>query len=254
MGLFVDGPACTIDDLMDQDSGLLGIAQTNNINVTTKLRLAQEEIGTELQLWLDKPRPNVEMLWGPVLRIGQIVATPPLRRWETMYALALVYRDAYFSQLVDRYQAKWQEFTKLAGDARESFIANGLALVADPLPQARPPVLVASQAPQSGGTYYASVSWVNAAGQEGAASAASSITITDGNLMAVSAIDPPKNAVGFSVYAGTSPNGMCLQNEAPLPVSVAYLYAPGQVTQGRRPGAGQAPDFVRPMVRTWSRG
>ena len=56
MALFVDGPACTIDDLTDQDAGLLGVAQTTGINVYAKLRLAQEEIGTDLQLWLIRPR------------------------------------------------------------------------------------------------------------------------------------------------------------------------------------------------------
>ncbi len=144
MALFVDGPACTIDDLTDQDSGLLDVALGTNINVTTKLRLAQEEIETDLQLWLNKPRPTLELVWAPTLRIGQIVVTPPLRRWETMHALALVYRDAYFSQLVDRYQAKWQEYASLAGDARESFIASGLGLVSDPVTQAAPPILAAT--------------------------------------------------------------------------------------------------------------
>lgn len=182
------------------------------------------------------------------------MATQPLRRWEAMHTLALVYRDAYFSQLVDRYQAKWEAFDKLARDTRESFIAIGMGIVADPLPQARPPMLVAVMAPQSGGTFYASVAWVNAAGQEGAASAASSITIPDGNLMTVGAIDPPGNAAGFNVYAGNSPYAMSLQNETLLPVSVTYLYVPGQAAQGRRPGTGQTPDFVRPMLRTWSRG
>jgi hypothetical protein len=171
-----------------------------------------------------------------------------------MHALALVYRDAYFSQLVDRYQAKWQEFAKLASDARENFIASGMGVVADPLPQAVPPELAGNPAPQSGGTFYASVAWVNAAGQEGAASAASSITIPDGNLMTVSAVEPPKNAVGFNVYGGNSPDAMSLQNQTPLPVGVIYLYIPGQVTQGRAPGNGQAPDYVRPLVRTWLRG
>ena len=79
------------------------------------------------ELWLIKPRPTLEVLWGPALRIEQVVVTPPLKRWETMHALELVYRDAYFSQLVDRYQAKWQEYAKLARDARESFIASGMA-------------------------------------------------------------------------------------------------------------------------------
>ena len=41
MALFVDGPACTIDDLTDQDAGLLDVAVNTNINVSTKLRLAR---------------------------------------------------------------------------------------------------------------------------------------------------------------------------------------------------------------------
>jgi hypothetical protein len=254
MALFVDGPAFGIDDLTDQDSGLLDIALDNDINVTTKMRLALEEIKTDLQLWLLKPRPTLELLWGPTLRVDQIVVTPPLKRWETMHALALVYRDAYFSQLVDRYQAKWQEYAKLARDARESFIATGLALVSDPIPQAQPPVLTSTLAPQSGGTFYASVAWVNAAGQEGAASAASSITIADGNVMVVSAVNAPPNATGFRVYAGPALATLYLQNDVLLPVGVTSLYIPGLITQGPLPGFGQKPDFLRPLARTLLRG
>src|SRR5579863_5249764 len=117
MALFVDGPASTIDDLTDQDAGLLEVALVTGINVSTKLRLAVEEIRTDLHLWLIRPRPTLELLWGPSLRIEQIAITPPLKRWETMHTLALVYRDAYFSQLVDRYQTKWQEYARLALDA-----------------------------------------------------------------------------------------------------------------------------------------
>ena len=163
MALFVDGPACTIDDLTDQDTGLLDVVLTNNINVSTKLRLAVEEIRTDLHLWLNRPRPTLELVWGPTLHIEQIVITPPLKRWEIMHALALVYRDAYFSQLVDRYQAKWHEYAKLARHASESFTAGEPAwrLVSDPVVQAAPPILSATPAPQTGGTFYASVTWVN---------------------------------------------------------------------------------------------
>src|ERR1700733_4325967 len=121
MALFVDGPAPTIDDLADQDTGMLAVAKTAGINVYSKLRLAQEEIRTDLELWLIKPRPTLEVLWGPVLRVEQVVVTPPLKRWETMHALELVYRDAYFSDLVDRYQPKWQEYALLARGTREDF-------------------------------------------------------------------------------------------------------------------------------------
>lgn len=254
MALFVDGPACSIGDLTDQDSGLLDVAQTNGINVTTKLRLAQEEIATELQLWLLRPRPTLELLWGPSLRIEQIVVTAPLKRWETLRTLALVYRDAYFSQLVDRYQAKWQEFASLARDAYEKFISTGLGLVSDPIRQAGIPTLVSTPGPQSGGTFYASASWVNAENQEGAASEAASITVQDGNLMLVTPVSAPSNAVGYRVYAGTSLNGMFLQNNVLLPVNVTYTYVPGQVKQGRLPGYGQLPDYTRPLARTLLRG
>ncbi len=254
MALFVDGPACTIDDLSDQDTGLLDVVQTNNINVSTKLRLAVEEIRTDLQLWLNRPRPTLEILWGAILRIEQIVITPPLKRWETMHALALVYRDAYFSQLVNRYQEKWQEYARLARDASESFIASGLGLVNDPLIQAAPPALSATPGPQHGGTFYASVAWVNSTNQVGASSYASSITLADGNLMTVAVTGAPANAVGFNVYAGASLTAMFQQNTVPVPVGAIFLYVPGQPAQGPLPGTGQTPDYMRPLARTILRG
>jgi len=254
MALFVDGPACTIDDLADQDSGLLDVALDNGINVTTKLRLGHEEIRTELQLWLLKPRPALPMPWAPVLHAGQIIVTLPLKRWETMHALSLVYRDAYFSQLVDRYQARWQEYSRLTRDARESFIATGMAMANEPVSRAELPVLTAMPGPQSGGTFYSSVAWANAAGQEGAASETASITIADGNLMVVAAVNAPAHAVGYRVYAGTALNEMYLQNEVLLQAGATYLYIPGQVTQGPLPGRGQKPDYVRPLARTLLRG
>jgi len=254
MALFVDGPASTIGDLTDQDAGLLDIALTNGINVSTKLRLAVEEIRTDLHLWLLRPRPTLELIWGPTLHIEQIVVTPALKRWETMHALALVYRDAYFSQLVDRYQAKWQEYAKLARDASESFIAGGLGLVSDPVVQAGPPLLSATPGPQQGGTFYASVTWVNATNQEGTPSFASSITVSDGNLMTVAVSGAPKNAVGFNVYAGTLLTAMVRQNDVPLAVGATYLYVPGETKQGPLPGTGQTPDFIRPLARTMLRG
>lgn len=254
MALFVDGPACTIDDLTDQDTGLLDIAQTNGINVSTKLRLMVEEIRTDLDLWLIRPRPTLELVWGPTLHVEQVVVTPALKRWETMHALALVYRDAYFSQLVDRYQAKWQEYARLARDASERFMAEGVGLVSDPVVQAAPPILSTTPGPQAGGTFYASVTWVNATNQEGAPSFASSITVSDGNLMTVSVAGPPRNAVGFKVYAGTSLTAMLLQTAVSLPAGATFLFVPGEITQGALPGSGQAPDFTRPLARTILRG
>jgi hypothetical protein len=254
MALFVDGPASTITDLTNQDSGLLDVASNTGIDVTTKMWLAMEEVRTDLHLWLIRPQPAPELIWSPALHIGQIVVTPPLKRWEVMHSLALVYRDAYFSQLVDRYQAKWQEYASLAADARESFIASGMGWVRDPIPQAAAPTLSTTPGPQEGGTFYASVTWVNAESQQGVPSLPLSLTVTDGNLMTVQVTSAPRNVVGFNVYAGALLNAMMLQNNVPLPIGAGFEYVPGEVTQGPLPGNGQHPDFTRPLARTILRG
>ena len=254
MALFTDGPAPTIDDLVDEDSGLLDVAENTGINVTAKLRLAHAEMATDLQLWLNKPRPMMEMLWAPSLRIGQIVVTPPLQRWEKMLSLAMVYRDAYFNVVVDRYQAKWQEYLRLAGDARESFVASGLALVSDPVARPEPPVLGTTAASNPGGAFYVSVAGVNAAGQAGAPSWASSITTTDGTAILVAPVTWAKNVVAFRVYGGPSLTAMVLQNTTDETAGLTFTYQPGQITDGPLPGNGQAVEFVRPMARTIPRG
>ena len=254
MALFVDGPASTINDLADQDSGMLGVAKTNGINAYSKIRLSQEEIRTELDLLLLRLQPAGDVPTTPLLRAEQIVVTPVLKRWETMHALELFYRDAYFSDLVDRYQPKWQEYMSLAGGARDNFVASGLGVVNDPIHRAHLPFLAFVAGPQSGGALYASVAWVNATSQEGEASEAASITVPDGNLMTVTATNPPANAVGFQVYAGSTLNAMFRQNNVLLPIGATYTYVPGQVTQGPLPGKGQTPDSVKPLARTLLRG
>src|SRR4051812_34165119 len=157
MGLFVDGPACLIDDLLDEDSGLLDTAQTVGINVTAKLRLAMSEVQSELETLLLRLQSSSG--GGTVVPpgIGQVVVTADLARWEKMQALAMVYRDAAFTQLIDRYKAKWDVFVKLTHSARDQFIAGGVGLVTDPMPRAAVPVLGTESAagPLTGGTFYA---------------------------------------------------------------------------------------------------
>jgi hypothetical protein len=254
MGLFVDGPATTILDMTDQDSGLLDVAGVNGINATTKIRLAHDEIATDLRLWLNKPKLAAFVPWAPALHLDQIVWTPELKRWETLYALTLFYRDAYFSELVDRYQEKWQAFSNNARDARENYIARGMSIVRDPLTLAAPPILGTTPGPQAGGTFYASVAWVNAAGQNGEPSLASVLTLSDGNLMTVTAPAAPPNAVGFNVYAGSSPTALLLQNTVALPLGTTFIYVPGTGVNSEPAGSGQTGDFVRPLARLLLRG
>lgn len=254
MALLTDGPACGIDDLTDHDSGLLEVAEGGAINVSTKIRVAQEEIVSELETWLLRGRNRESAYAMRHPSISQAVVTPNLKRWVVFHALELVYRDAYFSQMVDRHQAKWQGFSRLARDAREGVITVGLGMVTEPLSRPAPPVLTSATGPQAGGTFYACISWVGTSGQESQGSPAASITVDNGQVMVVTPALTPANANGYKVYAGPTLSGLILQTSLALPLTTPFRYLPDQVFNGDLPGTGQAPEFVRALPRTWMRG
>jgi hypothetical protein len=245
MALFADGPVSTAGDLARIDAGLLDTAAAHDIDVTARLELAHEAVGADIQLWLDRAGGQ---------RPGHVVVTDTIRNWEAMQALALVYRDAYFSDLAERYRVRWDEYARLSRDAYERFIAGGVALVNNPVRKAAPPLLGSVTGPQAGGAFYASIAWVNAAGQQGEASEAASLVVADGKIMTVSASMQPVNAVGFDVFAGTSLGLLTKRNDVPLPAGASFLFIPGSAATGALPGPGQKPDFIRPLRRTLPRG
>src|SRR4051812_26473602 len=132
MALFVDGPASTAGDLARLDGALLDTAAALDIDVTARLRVAHEALESDLQMWLQR-------LGGATLL--QVVCNDALRNWEAMQAVALVYREAYFADLAERYRARWDEYSRLSRGAYERFLAGGLPLVMDPVRKAAPPVL-----------------------------------------------------------------------------------------------------------------
>ena len=79
-------------------------------------------------------------------------------------------------------------------------LAEGLGVVSEPMPRAAAPLLSQTPGSQAGGTFYASVAWVNASGQEGEASTVSSFEVQDGHLLVVTAIKAPSPGPGFSDY------------------------------------------------------
>lgn len=256
MALFNDGPACSITDLVNEDSGLLETAQQIGINVTAKLAAAADEMQSEIEAWLRRPRSTgaLPLLSQPV--IGQVVVTRELARWQKMLALTLVYRDAYFSQLVDRYKGKWDEYAQLTRFARDQFVAAGVGIVSKPLSKAAIPTLASVSSAQStpAVTYYAAVTWVNDTGQEGAPSDAGSLAVPGGSLLTVSAVQPPAAAVGFNIYVGVALTAIQLVNQTPLLPGAIFTYVPGAVTGGRATGTGQTPDYTMELPRTLMRG
>ena len=254
MALFTDGPVSSIEDLTAQDSQLLDVAGIEGIDVTRKLTLAQEDVGVELTVLLAKLSFADQAFWVPSQpNIGAVVVTPALKRWHTYVALELVYRDAYNSQLNDRYSGKRDQFHQMAQWACEKLVQTGVGLVLRPVPRASTPQVSAIPGALADGTYFVSTAWVNASGEEGASAVPAAVTITASALQ-VQPGPAPANAVNWNVYIGTEEATMIRQNESPIGAGELWRQNGALATAGRTPGTGQEPTYLKPLPRVIQRG
>ena len=245
MALFTDGPVSTLDDLAEQDSSVLDVASTEGIDVSRKLALAQDEVEMEVITLL----PRVGVTAG----LDNVVVTKPLRLWHTFHSLALVYRDAFYSQLNDRYQGKWEEYGKLARWAAAKLVQTGMGMVSDPMPKAAQPELTPVTGTFGETILFASAAWVNREGEEGCASAPASAQLSAGTTVRVTPKWKPSNAVGWNVYVGTSSDEMCRQNDTPIAPGTSWTVGSLR-SEGERPRDGQSPNYVRALARVLERG
>jgi len=257
MGLFTDKPLSTIEELTEQDSQLTDVASTEGIDVTWKLVLAHYELRIELETLLKR----FQTFGTTGLGVGHVVDTPPLKLWHEFLTLKMVYSDAYFSQLNDRYKKRRDQYHSRGIWAYEKLIQTGIGMVTSPLPRPEPPNILPSQGSLPGGIYYVTMTWVNSAIEESAPAMTGSILITEEPLgeldprsMAVAPPAAPATATGWNVFVGTSSEQLILQNPQPLAIGEVWL-APGELaTQGQRPGTGQSPNFYRSLPRMFQRG
>jgi hypothetical protein len=254
MALFTDGIS-TIQDLMVQDSSVLVTAQTENIDLSQKLTLAQQEVGIEVTTLLQRSNTYSWQFWlQPDTQLNNIVVTPPLQLWHVFQTLMLVYQDAYFDQLNDRFKGKRDQFQQLAQWAMDKLIQTGIGIATDPIPQALPPQLTSIPGGQPAMTYCVSVSWLNTGGQEGQASNPNTLTVAAGNALVAQPVNQPANATAWNVYVGLSPTAMALQNSTPMVLNQVWVQAGPVSTLGQGPGSGQAPDYLRALPRLLQRG
>jgi hypothetical protein len=254
MALYSDGPPATIEDLSAYDSQLLDVASTEGIDVTKKLALAQDELGMELRVLLNRLTPAGGCFaTQPKLSFESIVVTPPLRLWYINHVLKLVYSDAYYNQSNDRYAHKRDQFEEEARRAYETLIETGLGIAHNPLPLAPTPTVTAVGGSLPAGTYYITASWVNAAGEEGSPAVPASLSVVNQTIFAQ--IGPaPGNATGWNIYIGTDPDILFRQNAVPIPVQNTWLQSGALLTSSARPGRGQVASFFQPVPRFIQRG
>jgi hypothetical protein len=153
--LFTDGPISTVDQLADYESDIRQLAAAESIDLDSKLRLAQTEMGVELLATTVQPDDGY-LLAGYNLAfvrnsftLNQVVVTDALRLWHIFATLATVYRDAYNRKLNDKYLPKWNEYRDLARGAQGQCMTIGVGLVYKPIPGADQPYDILRTVPRT---------------------------------------------------------------------------------------------------------
>jgi hypothetical protein len=272
MALHTDGSISTLSDLRDQETGILDTAHAEGVDLTTKLRLAQEEIGVEVVAFLLEHGRGV-CSEESLRRLSNVVITPALKQWHTFHTLELAYRDLYYNQYNDRYAEKWKEYGRLATAVAALLFDTGVGIASDPVGRAAAPALSwtpgGPEGAPSAGTYYVRVSWVTATGREGGASEAVALVTAEGSQLVVTPpaermVSQPEGCatVGWNVFVGGGPEGTpggpadetALQNDAPLAPDSTWAMPVTGLREGRRPSDGQSPDLYVKVSRTLRRG
>ncbi|MBZ5590646.1 MAG: hypothetical protein LAP39_00305 [Acidobacteriia bacterium] len=264
MALFTDASISTLDQIALQDTGVLDVASTEGIDAAAKIALAQEELGVEMASAISRSafsRTTPSSWWpGSVgtsltsLTLTNIAVTPPLRLWHTFHTLELIYRDAYGTQLNDRYLSKWKEYQDLSKWASIMLLQTGIGVVLNPIVIADSPEIDLLSGSLPATTYYVQVAWLNASGEEGMASPVASINAPDHNSVQVKPKKPPTNAASWNLYAGTAVDSIMLQNASPVNVDQIWTMPPSGLAQGCNPGQGQEPNYFSQLPRFLQRG
>ena len=248
MALFNDGPINRTDELLQFDSSAMDTAALEGVDTGAQIANAQTAIGVEILTFLLDNEP-ADPLFGSATggrrrRLGtsDVVVTAELKRWHAFQTLHGIYRDALGHQSNDRYEWKFEEFGKLTRDAKWRCLGIGIGLAADPMARAAAPQITMVAGGGSAGSLYFAAAFVNASGQEGAASSATEATVQEGMQARVTVNCVPENARGWNVYAGISPTSLMRQNSTALDIGAGWLQ-PALIVAGDAPGEGQRPSF-----------
>lgn len=241
MSLFADGAPATLEDLAAFDSSVLTVASTEGIDVSGKMELVRTLLAVDLE----------SLLFGE--GIDHVVVTTALKACHIFWTLEYIYRDAYNSQLNDRYEGRWHQYELLRRDAWQRLLETGIGVVDQPLPKAAAPELSSIAGTGSEGTLYVRTSWVNSGG-EGECSDAGEWTGTSASVLRVRTSQAPTYATGWNVYAGSAPEETTKQNTEPLMPGSTWTQWGPVTASGSRPTAGQHATYMRGVPRLLRRG
>lgn len=260
MALFTDADVITLDDLLQLESTLVQVSSTHVIDIQTKIKLAKDEIGDKILLFLLRAgRSDHQWFSRAIVGLNTVFVTPAIYKWLCCDSLYRVFAEAYNVQLNTRFQGKLLEYQKQADAASEIVFASGIAVVPSPLQRPALPVLATAVGTMTGSTLFVQTTWVNAAGQESALSPVNGVVLNGFSRVIISMAEKgtaiPFSAIGWNIYASESQQNLTRQNSSPLSVSIESWAMPqsGLVSGRIYPGA-QAPNSFVSANRRWNRG
>lgn len=224
MALFTDGNIANLNDLRAYETSILDLAGTEGIDLGAKLSLAHRELEFEVVSYLLRRG----QLSGARRELDHVVVTDPMHHAHTMLTLALIYRDAYNSQLNDRYEGKWKQYSALSQKAIRQLFEIGVGIAYSPLPKPQPPaaeLYVGGFRPAT--TYAVRCAVTGFSGYTGALSDASTWQATPGQTLQVTLGEVPAGAGGWSLYVSDGDGPLLRQNDQPL-ASGSVWTCPGE--------------------------
>ena len=241
MALLVDGDLSGIEDLKAQDSSVFDVAASEGIDLEEKLNLAWQDVQAEVEFFLAQ-------VGGAT--VDQVVVSVAMKPWHAWKTLEAVYRDAFFSQLNDRYGQRWRHWVSMAEKQRVRTFEMGLKVVSEPVE--RPAVgemeVEVTAGNQPAGSYWLQACYVNERGQESAPSRLRAMGAVGLHGLMVKV----PGLLRWNLYAGTGADGVSLQNAAPMAAGAAWVMPTTGLEAGRRTGTGQLPDStVRRVTWKW---
>ncbi|HYI96452.1 MAG TPA: hypothetical protein VEX68_23115 [Bryobacteraceae bacterium] len=206
--LFTDGTILSIQELREHDNFVLDVASTESIDLSSKLAVAQREIGYEIQSFLTTRRASAEL--------SNVVVNQQMRDLLATHVLSIVYRDAYNLHLNDRYLGRWKEFTRASERGLMRLYQNGIGITTVAVAQAaKPTVTVSPDGGLASGMYAIHTAWQHISGTIGERSPAMIVDCSGGSI----GVDPgraPINAVGWHVFAAELDSPASRQNHSIL--------------------------------------
>lgn len=259
MALFTDAIIVTLDDLLHFETSLVQVASSHGIDVDTKINLATDAISDTLLLWLLRAgASDPQFLNRRLLGLSTVVVTPVLQRWMCFESLSRFFGEAYNVQLNTRFQGKWTEYQAQASEASNLVFLSGLGIVYNPLPKPAIPLVSIQTGSAPALAVFIETAWVDSHGNESAVSPVNGVILSGASSvvveMAEGALNIPRAAVGWNVYAGTDEDDLTRQNSAPLSIGSTWQLPSTGFVDGPEALGGQQPNYYIILPRISQRG